>query len=787
MSYSSTPTFDYEMPTKTIRQIYVKDTLEPCKAQGSGNIDLAYEQVFSDPVGGNTVTFLTTGKAYFAELITAIRDAKEEVLIAGWQINWDAQLAIGMRLYDLLLEVARKADGPKIYVMPWDNSSQVETYAKQTEKVLLDINTIVGKKKIFVYRSPSLSDEDQLFFSHHQKQVVIDRKIGFIGGIDIAYGRYDDATFTLKADADGRDGLNRYNSCIPAIGSMVHPNIDPDLLNGWYDNSIGGAAKKTRQTIADGGLQGVSGGTPTTTLDPTRQPRMPWQDLQQKIDGPAAINLALNFALRWNVGASPKLKVPALAVKPAPGDSGCSVQVLRSASAALRDKEFSACLGETKKNAFPYYTPSGKQDDILRAMYQLIEQAQHYIYIENQFFTSAFGDAVPPNIDERLSGPARIVKAGNAWSVRATRIMPGDADGPIKNEICKKLGERLWRAITEGKREPFHVYIVLPVHPEGHLNDGPTMTQIHWTMQSLVFGTHSLLARVKDALRQVNRPESEWTQYLTLLNLRNWAKLTDANGNTSVVTEQIYVHTKLMIVDDRFVLHGSANINDRSQLGSRDSEIAVLIHDSADSLADLCGTGDQLLKLKHASKLRKAIWRKLFGLDQQQCQSTGGAGPASALEAMLDQPAAPATVAAIQDIASNNQAIYKAVFKWIPQDQILFSGEKEPVLASIWPLWKKKLDENGNEISGALVGEMPFDEPFWTHPQVPASAATQLSAIQGFITALPINWTAKENNNIGYHERLVAENNLPNAKHNDANVLTASATTENDRTGPSKG
>jgi len=34
-----------------------------------------------------------------------------------------------------------------------------------------------------------------------------------------------------------------------------------------------------------------------------------------------------------------------------------------------------------------------------------------------------------------------------------------------------------------------------------------------------------------------------------------------------------------MIVDDRRVIIGSANINDRSMLGTRDSEIACLIKD----------------------------------------------------------------------------------------------------------------------------------------------------------------------------------------------------------------
>jgi phosphatidylserine/phosphatidylglycerophosphate/cardiolipin synthase-like enzyme len=33
-----------------------------------------------------------------------------------------------------------------------------------------------------------------------------------------------------------------------------------------------------------------------------------------------------------------------------------------------------------------------------------------------------------------------------------------------------------------------------------------------------------------------------------------------------VVTEQIYVHSKVMIIDDRVCIIGSANINDRSKL-----------------------------------------------------------------------------------------------------------------------------------------------------------------------------------------------------------------------------
>ena len=63
-------------------------------------------------------------------------------------------------------------------------------------------------------------------------------------------------------------------------------------------------------------------------------------------------------------------------------------------------------------------------------------------------------------------------------------------------------------------------------------------------------------------------------EYISFYGLRNFGKL-----NEKYMTEIIYVHSKLMIIDDRIVVIGSANINDRSLLGDRDSEIAVVIED----------------------------------------------------------------------------------------------------------------------------------------------------------------------------------------------------------------
>jgi phospholipase D1/2 len=62
--------------------------------------------------------------------------------------------------------------------------------------------------------------------------------------------------------------------------------------------------------------------------------------------------------------------------------------------------------------------------------------------------------------------------------------------------------------------------------------------------------------------------------YITFFSLRAHGMI---NGTPK--TELIYIHSKVLIVDDEIVLIGSANINDRSMIGSRDSEVAVTIKD----------------------------------------------------------------------------------------------------------------------------------------------------------------------------------------------------------------
>ena len=80
------------------------------------------------------------------------------------------------------------------------------------------------------------------------------------------------------------------------------------------------------------------------------------------------------------------------------------------------------------------------------------------------------------------------------------------------------------------------------------------------------------------------------------------------------VTELIYIHSKLMIVDDNTVILGSANINDRSMLGKRDSELAIICRDRKREKIHL---NDHVLEPgPFASSLRHTLFREHLGLTE---------------------------------------------------------------------------------------------------------------------------------------------------------------------------
>jgi phospholipase D1/2 len=107
-------------------------------------------------------------------------------------------------------------------------------------------------------------------------------------------------------------------------------------------------------------------------------------------------------------------------------------------------------------------------------------------------------------------------------------------------------------------------------------------------------------------LNQLNRTIglSNWEHYIQFLSLRTHGRLVESSVPR---TEIIYIHSKLMIIDDDAVILGSANINDRSMKGKRDSEVCVVSRDLTTVEAWMGGQRRPVKKAAH--ELRTKLWR----------------------------------------------------------------------------------------------------------------------------------------------------------------------------------
>jgi phospholipase D1/2 len=202
----------------------------------------------------------------------------------------------------------------------------------------------------------------------------------------------------------------------------------------------------------------------------------------------------------------------------------------------------------------------------------MIEESEHFVYIENQFFITSC-----ETMNVKI-----INKIGDAIVERAVRA--------YKNNES-------WRCI-----------ILIPLMP-GFQNtvDAPDGTSVRLIMQcqfrSISRGEGSIFERLRS---EGIEPED----FVTFYSLRAWGKI---GPRKMLVTEQLYIHAKAIIVDDRIALIGSANINERSMLGFRDSECAAVVRDTDMIWSTM--DGEPYLVGRFAHTLRMRLMREHLGLD----------------------------------------------------------------------------------------------------------------------------------------------------------------------------
>ncbi|KAK9282070.1 hypothetical protein L1049_004982 [Liquidambar formosana] len=275
-------------------------------------------------------------------------------------------------------------------------------------------------------------------------------------------------------------------------------------------------------------------------------PREPWHDAHARITGEAAWDVLTNFEQRWTKQCNPSLLIPSNTISnlfqqpyPAsiPFERDWKVQVFRSidhVSASHVSKKFIV------------------EQSIHEAYVEAIRRAERFIYIENQYF----------------------IGGCHLWET--------DQHSGCRNLIPVEIALKVANKIKA--KERFAAYIVIPMWPEGLPESDPVQDILHWTRQTM-----SMMYRLIGDAIQESGDLGHPRDYLNFFCLAN----REEKGKGEFIPPQsphptthywnaqkqrrfmVYVHSKLMIVDDTYILIGSANVNQRSMDGQRDTEIAI--------------------------------------------------------------------------------------------------------------------------------------------------------------------------------------------------------------------
>uniref|UniRef100_A0ABM5EJU0 Phospholipase n=1 Tax=Pogona vitticeps TaxID=103695 RepID=A0ABM5EJU0_9SAUR len=538
--------------------------------------------------------WFVNGAGYFAAVADALMQAKEEIFITDWWLSPEVYMKRPAQSDEWRLDLILKhkaEEGVRICVLLF----------KEVE-LALGINSDYSKRALMllhpnikVMRHPDHVSSIVFLWAHHEKLVVVDQSVAFLGGLDLAYGRWDTHAYRLT-DLDGDDSPGLKGGAAPSGVDEAPVNLATNQrlwLGKDYSNLIAKDWVQLDRPFED-------------FLDRRETPRMPWRDVGVAVHGAAARDVARHFIQRWNFTKTmkPKYKGPEYPyllpksprVPPSlpfmvPGAQTASVQVLRSVD------RWSAGLHECS---------------IYKAYLSVIKDSQHYLYIENQFFISC-------------------------------------ADGrSVLNTVGDAIVDRVLLAHSE--RKPFRVYILLPLLPgfEGDIAQGggnSIQAILHFTYRTLCRGEASIVSRLRAVMGE------DWKNYITFCGLRTHGEL-----RGRLVTELVYIHSKLLIADDRRVLIGSANINDRSLLGKRDSEVAVLVEDTA--LVASVMDGKEYQAGTFALSLRLDCFRCILGA-------------ASDSDAHIQDPVCDHFFHEVwQARASSNAHLYEQVFRCLPTDAV---------------------------------------------------------------------------------------------------------------------
>ncbi|KAF0685099.1 Aste57867_22973 [Aphanomyces stellatus] len=593
------------------------------------------------------------GQDTYAAMYDAILGATKEIFIAGWWICPTTYLlrpATDDSRLDLLLK-RRAADGIQIYVLMYKEIAMALTldslHAKK-ELRKLHPNVHVLRDPDFIMR--------QLGMSHHEKIVCVDQSVAFVGGLDLCFGRWDNAAHNLFEPAPrvfpGKDFSN------PRIKDFVDVHRpDEDLM------------------------------------DREANPRMPWHDCHCKLLGEPARDVARHFIQRWNFSVSTRFKAHRfqhiLPAASSPWKPKLPHQLSRSVSV----------VGFSQGSSDRVSIKSNQDNDAEEALVSTDDVVAHVAasseppVATNQEHAPAEASSLPPHgisLDDGIPCSCQIVRSLSMWSggqrteksiqnayIRLiadahhfvyienqffVSAMQGDA--LCQNLIANALVSRILRA--HAAKEPFRVMVVMPLLPafQGKPQEKEAYSLrgvMHWQYRSICRGAGSIYHQLAAA-----GIENAF-EYIAFFGLR-----THETHDAVPHTEEVYIHSKVMVVDDRHTIIGrydvlciinsfvnwwvSANINERSMSGDRDSEIAAVVED-VEWVSGVTLGGAAVGRFGHSFRMR--LFEEHFGVV-----------PGTPEYKQAEDPVHHKVWAALRHQAMANTNIYEAVFGCLPADNI---------------------------------------------------------------------------------------------------------------------
>ncbi|KAL2024546.1 hypothetical protein VTK56DRAFT_7589 [Thermocarpiscus australiensis] len=495
------------------------------------------------------------------------------------------------------------------------------------------------------------ADDVILYWAHHEKLCIVDGRVAFMGGLDMCFGRWDTNSHPI---ADAHPG-NVDDIVFPGQDYNNARIYDFEDVDRWENNKLD-RTKSSRMGWSDIAIS-LSGPIVDSLVTHFTQR---WNFIFNK-----------KYSTR-DIGKYQLLEAPQphrhipqrMAHEGDDFFGGMHHHFSRHMHqffGSEDDEDSSRGSHQRAERVQIQLTRSCSQwslgvtteHSIANAYIEAIKNARHFVYIENQFFITATSDKQKP-VTNKIGRAIvdRILRAHESGEdFHMVVVMPavpafaGDlkSDGALGTRAIMEFqynsinrgGHSIIETLRNSGVEDPHRYInFYNLRSYDRINTSAAMGRAE--RESGV--------RYEDARREYDdryggsyddygRGDSQYRRYqeaASRLSDQTWdtvsaCYMADGPDLRSIpwtgaaeaeldafVSEQLYIHSKVLIADDRLVICGSANLNDRSQLGNHDSEIAVVIEDPTPVASTMAGRPYTVSAF--AASLRRQLFRKHLGL-----------------------------------------------------------------------------------------------------------------------------------------------------------------------------